>query len=279
MRILITGASGQLGCALQTALLGEHELVAADIPDLNITRIDDVRLALRQHQPELLINCAAYTQVDAAESDPDAAYTVNATGARNLAIASFEQEVPLLQISTDYVFDGRAQTPYHEYCLPNPQSIYGKSKLAGEEAVRQHNPRHYVVRTAWLYHTEGRNFAHTMLNLAQQRSEVRVVNDQIGSPTYAPHLAHALIQLFVTRAYGTYHLAGAGQASWFDLTRALYAELGINTPVIPISTAEFPRPAPRPMLSALTSWQQPRIVLPSWESGVQAFARDTKKSG
>lgn len=278
MRILLAGGYGQLGCALQTVLLPEHEVVAVDIPSLDITRIDDVRLTLRQHQPELVINCAAYTQVDAAETDAQAAYTVNALGARNLAIASLELGVALMQISTDYVFDGQTQTPYHEYCTPNPQSVYGLSKWAGEEAVRTHNPRHYIVRTAWLYHVEGRNFAKTMLNLAQQRPEVRVVNDQIGSPTYAPHLAQALAQLLATRAYGTYHLAGAGQASWFDLTCALYVAFGYQTPVVPVPTQEFPRPAPRPAFSVLTSWQQPCIVLPTWEQGVQDFALAMQRS-
>ncbi len=273
MRILITGGFGQLGCALQTVLLPEHEVVAVDIPSLDITRLDDVRLTLRQHQPDLVINCAAYTQVDAAETAVQTAYAVNALGARNLAIATLELEVALMQVSTDYIFDGTATTPYHEYCTPQPRSVYGASKWAGEIAVRTHNPRHYIVRTAWLYHTEGRNFARTMLNLAQQRPEVRVVNDQIGSPTYAPHLAQAMAHLMATRAYGTYHLAGTGQASWFDLTCALYAAFGLATPVVPVATTEFPRPAPRPAFSVLTTWQQPCIVLPAWEQGVQDFAQ------
>lgn len=272
MRILITGANGQLGKALQEALVG-HDLITLTRQQLDITQLQQVRDALRSCRPTLVLNAAAYNNVDEAESAPLAAYRSNALGPRNLALATAEQHTPLVHVSTDYVFDGNGNRPYHEYDRPNPQSVYGLSKLAGEEAVRTLSWRHYIVRTAWLYDVEGRNFPNTMRVLAETQSEVRVVSDQFGSPTYAPHLAQALAVLLGSEAYGTYHCAGQGEASWYELTRALYRELGVHTAVVPVSTAEFPRPARRPRYSVLTTIQDPPIILPPWEEGVAAFAR------
>lgn len=275
MKILLTGAGGQLGQALQEAL-ADRDLVALDHHHLDITSLEAVRHTVGGHHPDIVVNAAAFNNVDGAESDPDAAYRGNALGPRNLAVVTAARGLPLLHVSTDYVFAGTRTRPYHEFDRPHPRSVYGASKLAGEDAVRTLNPRHYVVRTAWLYHTVGRNFPKTMCTLAD-RSEVRVVSDQFGSPTYAPHLAAALAQLITTGAYGTYHLAGQGGTSWFALTCALYRHLGIRTPVRPVATSEFPRPAERPRYSVLTTLQEPRIVLPPWEDGVAEFARTYKR--
>lgn len=272
MRILLAGAAGQLGQALGPALAA-HEVVACDHGRLDIADLGAVRRAVEAARPDLVLNAAAFTEVDRAESEPEPAYCGNALGPRNLALASAERGVPVVHVSTDYVFDGLATRPYHEYDRPNPLSIYGASKLAGEVAVQTLNPRHYVVRTAWLYHQVGRNFPRTILALAARQPAVRVVSDQYGSPTYAPHLAAAIARLIETGAYGTYHLAGHGSTSWFGFTRALFRRLGIDTPVEPVSTAEFPRPAPRPRYSVLATLQQPRIVLPPWEEGLAEFAR------
>lgn len=272
MRILITGANGQLGRALQTTLTA-HDLIPLSHQQLDITKLSQVRDALSTYRPALVVNAAAYNNVDGAESDHLAAYGGNALGPRNLAVATAGQRLPLLHVSTDYVFDGNGKRPYHEYDLPNPQSVYGASKLAGEEAVRTLNERHYIVRTAWLYDVEGRNFPNTMRALAQNRPEVRVVSDQFGSPTYVLHLAQALAALFASEAYGTYHFAGQGGTSWYEFTCALYRALGIHTPVRPVSTSEFLRPAQRPRYAVLTTIQDPRIVLPPWEEGVAAFAQ------
>jgi dTDP-4-dehydrorhamnose reductase len=269
MRILIAGAGGQLGRALPPALTG-YDLIALPRVQLDITDLIAVREALAVHRPDLVVNGAAYTNVDGAQSDSLAAYRLNAVGPRNLALATAERGIPLVHVSTDYVFDGVAERPCHEYDAPNPQSVYGRSKLAGEQAVAAHNPRHYLVRTAWLYHTEGRNFPNTMLALAA-KSEVRVVSDQYGSPTYAPHLAAAIGRLIETGAFGVYHLAGRGGASWFELTRRLYVLAGLQTAVHPVATADFPRPAPRPRYSVLTTIQSPEILLPPWEEGLAAF--------
>lgn len=271
MKILITGAAGQLGRALPDALRG-HEFTALDRRALDITQLTAVRAVLDARRPALVINAAAFNDVDGAESNPRGAYVGNALGPRNLAVATAERGMALLHVSTDYVFDGTSVRPYHEFDRPNPRSVYGASKLAGEEAVRALNSRHYVVRTAWLYHTVGRNFLHTMRAQADKRA-VRVVSDQYGSPTYAPHLATAIATLLETGGFGTYHLAGRGGTSWFELTRALYRELGIETPVHPVSTAEFPRPAERPRYAVLTTIQDPAVLLPPWEEGVAEFAR------
>ncbi|MGD9850191.1 MAG: dTDP-4-dehydrorhamnose reductase [Nitrospirales bacterium] len=275
MRILLLGAQGQLGQALRHLWAGS-EVTAWDMTDLDITHLEPVRKAIGQLQPHMVVNTAAYTRVDDAETDIDAAFRVNAMGPRNLALATAEIGVSLLHVSTDYVFDGQASRPYHEFDRPNPLSVYGCSKLAGEEAVRLANPKHFIVRTAWLYHTLGKNFPVTICGLGR-KGDVRVVNDQFGSPTYAPHLAQAIDGLLDSKAYGTYHMAGSGGTSWYEFTCLLFKVVGIQSTITPVNTAQFPRPAQRPPYAVLTTLQDPRILLPPWEHGVQAFAKDWQK--
>jgi dTDP-4-dehydrorhamnose reductase len=270
MKVLIVGAGGQLGRALQTGLT-RHEIIALPHARLDVTRFEATREAVTAHRPDVVINASAYTDVDGAESDQAGAYRLNSVAPRNLSVASCELGIPLVHVSTDYVFDGLSDHPYHEFDRTSPLSIYGKSKLAGEWAVAAHNPRHYIVRTSWLYHTEGENFPKAML-AQSKRAEVRVACDQFGSPTYAPHLVGAIERLIEIGAYGTYHLAGNGAASRFDMTRRLYQLLGIGTVALPAATAEFPRPAPRPRYSVLTTVQEPEILLPRWEDGLAEFA-------
>lgn len=274
MKVLITGAGGQLGSALQT-VLANREVVALTRAELDVTGVDEVRAVVAANRPDVVINCAAYTAVDAAESDEARAFKLNAEAARHLAVATAEHNIALVQVSTDYVFDGAGNRPYVETDATNPQSVYGRSKLAGEQFVAAINPRHLIARTAWLYHHQpanAKNFPKTML--AQlHRESVRVVNDQHGSPTYAPHLAAAIARLVETQSYGVYHLAGGGQATWFDLTRRLYELFGVKTIVEPCATAEFPRPAKRPAYSVLATIKEPKILLPDWETGLAEFAR------
>jgi len=269
MKILLTGASGQLGTAMQVALVG-HDVIPLSKEKLDVSDFGQVETAVRELNPECILNTAAYTNVDGAEANVQLAYGVNTLGPRNLAVAAASLDIPLMHVSTDYVFDGQSTVPYHEFDRPNPLSVYGASKLAGEEAIRALHKRHFIARTAWLYHVAGRNFAKTITGLAS-RSVVRVVDDQVGLPTYAPHLAAALARLLETKAYGTYHLAGHGQTTWFALTCELYKRLGIVTPVEPVKTSEFPRPAPRPRFSALTTLQSPCIELPPWEAGIAEY--------
>jgi dTDP-4-dehydrorhamnose reductase len=276
-KLLITGAHGQLGQALQAQFSG-HEVIAWDIQDLDICELEAVRKALSHIRPDVVLNAAAFTQVDQAETNQETAYRGNALGPRNLAIATNAMNIPLVHFSTDYVFDGRQTRPYHEFDRPNPLSVYGQSKLAGEEEVQKRNPRHFMIRTAWLYHVVGKNFPQTICRLANQK-QVRVVRDQFGSPTFAPHLARAVSRLIETESYGTYHLAGSGGTSWYDFTKSLYHARGIHTPVVPITTAEYPLPAPRPAFAVLTSLQDPSIVLPPWEEGVRDFAAQWKGTG
>lgn len=273
-RIVITGAHGQLGQALQRQY-ADYDVTSWDLQELDITQFDQVQKALDQLRPHVVINAAAFTQVDDAETSQDAAYRGNALGPKNLAVVTSEMGTALVHFSTDYVFDGRQTRPYHEFDRTNPLSVYGQSKLAGEEAVRIANPRHYIVRTAWLYHTIGKNFPNTICRMAGQ-DVVKVVNDQYGSPTFAPHLAQAVSRLVETGAFGTYHMAGTGGTSWYGFTQALYQALGIQTPVVPIPTTQFPRPAPRPAFAVLTSLQYPVMPLPPWEEGVREFAAQWK---
>jgi dTDP-4-dehydrorhamnose reductase len=276
MRIVLAGAAGQLGRQIQAQGKG-HEIAAFTRKDLDIANLADVRAALRAHRPDLVLNAAAFNDVDRAETEPDAAFLGNAIGPRNLALGAAELGAAILHVSTDYVFDGQKTTPYHEYDRPAPLSTYAKSKLAGEIAVKELNPRHYLVRTAWVYEPGGNNFPKTLYALALKQKEVKVVSDVKGSPTSAAHLARAILTLIDTGAFGTYHLTGLGEgASWFDLATCFFRELRLDTALIPVPASAFPRPAPRPRYSVLRTIQQPRILLPPWQEGIAEFARDIK---
>jgi dTDP-4-dehydrorhamnose reductase len=271
LKILITGCAGQLGRSL-VAELGRHVVTAIAHDRLDIARLDDVRRAIGTLTPHLVINAAAYNDVDGAERDPLASYRINALGPRNLALATAAAGVAILHVSTDYVFDGNTDQPYHEYNRPQPLSTYGLSKLAGEVAVKEYNPHHYVVRTAWLYHEVGQNFLNTML-FQSRRPQLKIVDDQFGSPTYAPHLARAIAHLIETQAYGVYHMAGQGGTTRFEMTRTLFSILGLRTEIFPASHRAFPAAASRPNYSVLTTIQEPPLLLPRWQEGISAFAR------
>lgn len=276
MNVLITGGHGQVGRSLIRAF-SNHAVKAYSHAELDITSSEQIETALKKENPDIVINAAGYTNVDEAESRPVVAYEANESGPLALAILTAHREIPLVHFSTDYVFDGTAKSPYLEDALPNPLSVYGKSKLAGEVAVRKNNPKHYIIRTAWIYHAVGKNFPNTILALAK-KPQVRVVNDQVGSPTYAPHLAGAVVRLLERGMDpGVYHLAGSGGASWYDLAKALYEKMRVKTPVVPITTAEFPRPAKRPAYAVLGSAKINDIALPPWEQGLDEFVKGIKE--
>lgn len=277
MKILIAGASGQLGICLGHSLR-HHDLIPLNHSELDITNLDQIHEVLARGKPDLLINAAAFNDVDGAESRRNDAYAVNAIGPRYLAFEAAERGIPIVHVSTDYVFDGKLRRPYHERDDANPLSLYGASKLAGERAVAALNPRHYVVRTAWLYWESGKGFLTSMCSNAA-RPELRVASDQIGSPTYVPHLADGIARLIETEAFGTYHLAGKGGASRWEFVTEAFRVLGIPTPVTPVSHREFSTAANRPTYSVLTTVQEPRITLPPWREGVAEFARRFAKSG
>ena len=270
MKILIAGASGQLGTCLRNSLHGHH-VVPLERGELDITRVYQIHTVLKREQPDLVINAAAFTDVDGAESQIISAYAANALAPRDLAAETADLAIPLVHVSTDYVFDGSTNQPYHEHDLPNPLSVYGASKLAGETAVRELNPRHYIVRSAWLYWESGKGFLVSMCSNASS-SELRVAEDQIGSPTYVPHLADAIARLIETGAFGTYHLAGAGGVSRWKLVSEVFSLLNISTPLRPVSHRVFSSSARRPQYSVLTSVQEPRITLPPWQEGIAEFA-------
>ncbi|GGF00753.1 dTDP-4-dehydrorhamnose reductase [Mycetocola zhadangensis] len=251
MRYLITGASGMLGSDLRVALRG-RSVTALRHADLDVTDLDAVRAAVAGH--DVVINAAAYTKVDDAESNESEAFAVNATGAKNLAIAASEAEAKLAQVSTDYVFRGDASAPYAEGAPREPLSAYGRTKAAGEKAaVAEHPHGTYIVRTAWLYGEHGSNFAATMLRLADSHPTVSVVTDQKGQPTWTNDLAEQIVALVDSDApAGIYHGTNAGEASWFDFTKAIFEEIGLDPQrVQPTNSAAFVRPAPRPSYSVL----------------------------
>lgn len=251
MRVLITGAGGMLGLDVASTLRERgHQVVAASRADLDITDADAVARATRSI--DLVVNCAAWTAVDEAETNEPAAFSLNATAAQLLARAARAEGAAIAQISTDYVFDGSSTEPYPEDAALAPRSAYGRTKAAGEWAVRAENVRHWVIRTAWLYGAHGTCFPRTIARLAADRDSLDVVADQIGQPTWTGDVATALEALMRTDApWGTYHATASGSASWYDFAAEVLAAAGSATDVRPTTTAAFPRPAPRPAWSVL----------------------------
>lgn len=258
MKVLVTGASGQLGKDIVAKLKHSgHEVVATDRETLDITDAAACQLFLQQSRPEAVLHCAAYTAVDRAEEEVELAYVVNTAGTRNMVVASERVGAKFCYISTDYVFNGCSDSPYHEYDNTNPQSIYGKSKRAGEQLVQTLSSRYFIVRTSWVFGLHGHNFVKTMLRLGQERDEIRVVHDQKGSPTYTVDLTQFLLQLIATEQYGIYHASNSDTCTWYEFASEIFAEAGeiLNHPLkaklIPCTTEEFPLPAPRPMNSVM----------------------------
>ena len=251
MKILITGSNGMLGHDLIEVLKDKHELLLTTSKTLDITDGDSVMDFIVKSNPDIVINSAAYTDVDGCESNPDLAYNVNGEGVKNLALACREVDCPLVHISTDYVFNGQNDRPWVEDDEIGPISIYGKSKLKGEEHIKEILEKYFIVRTAWLYGVNGRNFPRTMLELAQKHSEITVVYDEVGTPTYTPDLAKGISKLIETDYYGTYHLTNSGNCSWCEFARYIFEVADVDVNVIPVTASEFARPAPRPSYSVL----------------------------
>jgi dTDP-4-dehydrorhamnose reductase len=295
MRLLIAGWQGQVARALVEAAPSRPEISALAVgrPALDLVDPGSVARTVGDVRPDIVINSAAYTAVDKAESEPDAAHALNAEGARVLAEAAAKRGAAIIHISTDYVFDGQKPAPYTEDDPTGPMSIYGRSKLAGEDAVRRANPRHVIVRTSWVHSATGQNFTKTMLRLGAERPELQVVDDQTGSPTYAPHLADALLAMahLIASAprpehFGTFHAAGTGTTTWCGLAREIFkvaATHGATIPVVtPITTAEYPTPARRPANSRFDCSKLARvygITLPAWREGVAECVEKLLRKG
>jgi len=275
MRILVTGAEGQLGVDVVEACKANHmEVLGVGRSQLDVTDLVQSKAVVASFMPDVIIHCAAYTAVDQAETEADKAYAVNAFGARNMAVAAEAVKAKLCLVSTDYVFDGKGAAPYREYDPVNPLGIYGKSKYAGERLVQSLASRYFIVRTSWLYGRHGSNFVKTMLRLAQDKTSISVVSDQIGSPTYSADLAAFLIELTATEHYGIYHASNTGTCSWYEFSQAIFEESGIPMTVLPCTTEQFPRPAPRPKYSVMdhTAIRANGFAeLPHWRVSLRRF--------
>lgn len=283
--VLVTGGNGQLGRELFNLSQNVNipfRFIFTDAEDLDITHIEHVRDFVKHHAIQYIINCAAYTAVDNAENETELSYRVNHLGAENLAKASTEFNCRLLQISTDYVFDGKAERPYKEDDLVNPISTYGKSKLDGETAVLAYHPEAIVIRTQWLYSAYGKNFVKTMLRLMAENPEIKVVNDQHGSPTYAADLAEAIVEIVEEAEKtdwksGIYHFSNLGETTWYDFAKKIQSLSNLHDCTIhPIETKDYPTLAMRPMYSVLDKSKIQntfRFTIPSWENGLERCLR------
>jgi dTDP-4-dehydrorhamnose reductase len=254
MKIMIIGSEGMLGHDLVNVLSAENEISTTTIDTLDITDLDKTIKTVKKNNPDVLVHAAAFTDVDSSESNPDLAYKVNAIGTRNVAVACREADSAMVYICTDYVFDGTNTTPYHEYDQTKPLGVYGKTKHTGEVYIRDILNKFYIVRTSWLYGYHGPNFVATMLNLAKTNDTISVVNDQIGSPTYTVDLANAISLIIKRPAYGIYHVTNSGFCSWYDFAKEIFDQANVKVELIPVTTEEFPRPAPRPKYSVLENY-------------------------
>lgn len=264
MKLLLTGSKGQLGNQILNMLkkgsseLGtispcykEVQILALDVDKLDITNYQCVKECFEEFKPDIVINSAAYTNVDACEANQDLAFKINALGPRNLALACRDIGAKLVHISTDYVFEGNGVSPYKEYDITNPVSVYGKTKLLGEDYIREFASKYFIIRTAWLYGYNGSNFVKTILKAAKEKGHLEVVDDQRGNPTNAEDLAHHILKVALTEEYGIYHCTGTGECSWYDFAKAIVEYAGIDCTVDPITSEKLNRAAKRPAYSSL----------------------------
>jgi dTDP-4-dehydrorhamnose reductase len=272
MRILVAGAGGMLGrdFVIEARERG-HDVIGLNHAALDITDPVAVDGAISTHRPEVVVNCAAYTDVDGAESDERSAMRVNDEGAALVASAAASIGAKLIQPSTDYVFDGSSRRPYVESDLTGAISAYGRSKLGGETSVAAANPRHFIVRASWLFGIAGKNFVETMLRLGEERPEVLVVSDQVGCPTYTRHLGEGIAQLLETDEYGIHHMAADGECSWYEFAQEIFDQAGVECRVMAGSTEMLARPAPRPAYSVLGTERPNPIRLPHWRQGLAEY--------
>ncbi|MBN3217268.1 dTDP-4-dehydrorhamnose reductase [Pectobacterium polaris] len=278
MKILLTGANGQLGRCFQDRFPAEWGILATDSNQLDITDLERVEEVVKSFRPDAIVNAAAYTAVDKAESEPEIAENINVHGPHNLATVATKYNVRLVHVSTDYVFDGNATEPYSENSPTNPLSVYGKTKLEGEQAVTKASPEAIIVRTAWVFSEYGNNFVKTMLRLGKERDRLSIVGDQRGCPTYAGDLAQAIIALLQQNATGgIYHYCGDKEVSWFEFSEFIFKNAVINSVIntaptlLPITTQQFPTPASRPQYSVLECEKINALSIPlsNWENSLK----------
>lgn len=281
-KIIVTGCNGQLGRAINKIYQGstEYECVNTDVGELDITKVDAVDRFVAEVKPYAIINCAAHTNVNGCETDVDNAYRINAVGPRNLGIAAARYHAKLMHVSTDYVFDGQACTPYTEFDTPGPKTVYGRTKLAGEDFVKEFAREYFIVRTAWLY-GDGKNFVRTMLALSEKHDKVTVVGDQFGSPTSADELAKAIAYLLPTDNFGVFHATCEGITNWADFTREIYRLAGKSTAVETVTTEQYDKNvtgvvAPRPKYSVLENYMlklTTDYMFADWEKAIAEYIK------
>ena len=282
IRVIIFGSQGMLGSELVKVFSEErhdaYELITPSVREADITNYSAVHSAIESASPAFIINAAAYTDVDGAEAERDLAFKVNFEGVQNLANVAVSETIPLIHYSTDYVFDGANKAGYDESAIAGPAlSAYGESKLAGEESLRKINPQYYLLRTAWLYGTQGQNFVETMLQLSQERDELSVVNDQFGNPTSAYDVAQATRTLLDReKSYepGVYHLVNQGTTSWYEFAREIFKRARVKVNLQPISSADFPTPAQRPQYSVLRNTKGPELQ--PWQEALSDYLKARK---
>ena len=276
MNVLITGANGQLGNEMRVVAkqYTEVDFVFTDVEGLNICNADEVDSFVKNILPDYIVNCAAYTAVDKAETDIDLCRAINCDAVKNLGIAAQKYKAKVIHVSTDYVFDGTSNTPYTETMPTNPQTIYGKTKLEGEKALLSVCNTSFIIRTSWLYSSFGNNFVKTMLRLGNERDSINVVFDQVGTPTYAADLANAIWEIITSKStdYGVYHFSNEGVCSWYDFTTAIFRLTNTNCQVFPIESSEYPTKTPRPLYSVLNKRKIKStfaVSIPHWEVSLQ----------
>ena len=297
MKILITGSNGQLGNELQKIVstgkaeigavseeIKNAEVFAMDVDILDITNLEQVKKVLNEVKPDVVINCAAATNVDGCEANQDLAFKINSLGPRNLAMVAEELGAKIVQVSTDYVFSGVGETPLKECDLVAPVSVYGKTKLLGEEFVRDFSTKYYIVRTAWLYGYVGHNFVYTMMKLGKDRDTLNVVNDQLGNPTHANDLAYHIFKLIQTEEYGVYHCTGKGECSWYNFASEIMKLSGRNCTVNPCTSEEYksmyPNSADRPAYSSLDNMMLRCTIgdeMRDWKDALKTFMDNVEK--
>ena len=270
-----------LGSHFVKILRDEHEIMGIDLPENDITDLDKTRESIFRFEPDIILHCAAYTDVDRAEAESERAFQVNSLATRNIAAAGAEIETPIVYFSTDFVFcDSPGSTPFTEFHPPAPRGIYALSKWRGEEELRRHQPHHFIIRTSWLYGQGGKNFVDTILRLGGERDRINVVNDQVGVPTYVPDLASETLRLVESAPFGTYHISGGGGCSWFDFARAIIADSGLDCKVYPVSTVEYNAPAPRPGFSLLDHFCLRHTIgdhMPHWRESLKRYLIETDR--
>lgn len=284
MKLLITGGKGQLGCQIKSSdfwklddIYKDCESKFINYDELDMTNYEEVHSYIEHFKPDAIINYATYTNVvDGCESDKDTAFRANAIGPRNLAMSSEKYEIKLLHVSTDYVFNGEGTVPFKEYDIPQPVSVYGKTKLLGEQYVRENCSHYFIVRTAWLYGQWGKNFVYTIMKAAKEKGHLDVVNDQRGNPTYAEDLAYHILKIILTDKYGIYHCTDAGECSWCDFACKIVECSGINCTVSPTTSDKINRAAKRPSYSSLDNIML-RVTIGDemrpWEEALQSFIK------